>query len=583
MKRAFPILFVTAVLGLSFCVFHLLFSKPANDGVRTGPRVAERSSLASPGSPRPGRDWKTGPHTPLSVRDSGASAKDDLLPGALPRNERVSGSPTPEERPAPIEPESKEGRATGKREERRPATKGAKAPERNDLRPEDLAGYWAQPPMGWVDDQGLEHDPLEKIDNPEIELGKFWLDEKNRDLFRHTENGSFRVKRDRAVVEEEGRTATLRGRVVDRQTGAGLPDASVVLFSTFYKRQIFYDHHLQEVAGALTRPDGSFTLAGFNTDDVHFGSAGKAFLTIIRHGYVSCVGWYLGALVPGIENLTGDVPLDPGCNTVRGLVLDLSGSPVHRAVVAFTGEIFPTEYSKDQRYAFLPHFPHARTGADGRFEMEGIRGFHWVSVHVGTDCVASRLIEFEKEDPDPLRFVVLAGGLVDGRVVDGEDRPVADAVVYGGNNSTHSYADGRFRLENISGKVITLVIHHHLFRPVTVENVLVGETERRVVLKERKPRVRFRVLRKEDRSPVTRVRIWFGPPDTVVRPLPESDVYTSEEGLYEVAVPGGSGYASVSAEQRESCIVSLMGVGDSSPDEEGEHEEVEVLLGPQSE
>ena len=138
--------------------------------------------------------------------------------------------------------------------------------------------------------------PLEKVDNPEIELGSFWLDETERDLFRKTERGSFRVKGEEADVEEEGVTTSLEGRVVDRATGAGLPDATVVLFSTFYKRQIFYDHHLQEVAGALTGPDGSFTFSGFNADEVHFGAAGKAFLTVIRPGYVSCVGWYLGAL-----------------------------------------------------------------------------------------------------------------------------------------------------------------------------------------------------------------------------------------------------------------------------------------------
>ncbi|GEM_PF-3206402 len=445
---------------------------------------------------------------------------------------------------------------------------------RRDPLPAGLLDVWPGDPRAWLDVWGVEHGPLEKVENPELDLEDFWLEEEKKNLLDVTRSGTYEVKHDRAVEMEPGRTTTLKGRVIDAATGAGVPDATVVLFSTFYKRLFFYDHHLREVAGVRTGPGGRFEIEGFNTDDLHFGSAGKAFLTVQREGYVSVVAWYLETLFPGTVNDLGDVPLSRGGLTVRGRVVDLEGVPVEGAVVACTGEIFPTEYSKDQRYTFLPRFPHAVCGPDGRFEIHGILGRHWVSVHAGTDCVEERLLEFRgEEDPPALFFRVLAGGLVEGRVVDGEKNPVADAVITAGTNSTHSYADGSFKLENVEGDVLTLVVRHHRFHIDRVEGIPEGAKGVEIVMDAPLPAVVFKVREPGTLEPLSTVRIRFLGP--IVTPVPESTLYVNEEGRHAAVVPEGARRALVEAEGHDAASVVLQDARDG--------DEIEVLLSPRGE
>jgi hypothetical protein len=246
-----------------------------------------------------------------------------------------------------------------------------------------------------------------------------------------------------------------------------------------------------------------------------------------------------------------------GGQTVRGRVLDLLGNPVPGALVAFTGEIYPTEYSKDQRYAFLPRFPHASCGPDGAFEAGGISGRHWVSVHVGPDCVTSALSEFGSSGVrEGLVFRVLAGGKIEGKVVDAQDRPVADAVVSGGTNSTHSYADGSFCLENVEGDRLDLDVRHHLFRTVSVPNVPVGQSGMKVVLADPLPRVVLRVLWADTREPVVLVKITLfmggGTGDGAIMDpiltIGDPRLSTSSGGLHTLVVPEFATSAMVLAE-----------------------------------
>jgi hypothetical protein len=341
----------------------------------------------------------------------------------------------------------------------------------------------------------------------------------------------------------------------------------VILFSIFYKPQVNYTHHLREIAAAATGPDGSFAIPGFNVDDLHFGTAGKTFLTVSCPGFATLAAAYLEALTPGRENDLGDVALLTGGTTVRGTVFDSRGIPVAGALVAFTGEIYPTEYSKDQRYAFLPRFPHAVTGPDGTFEAEGIAGRHWISVHVGPDCVTSQLRDFPSSGEQAgLVFRVLAGGRVDGKVVDAQDRPVADAVVSGGQNSTHSYADGSFVLENVEGGVLNLEVRHHLFRTVSVENVPVGQAGLKILLADPLPKIVFLVLRADTREPVTTVRIGFSGGGGFGAPAASRDA----GGRFAMVIPEYASKAGIWAEGTGIVEVPLSAARDG--------EEIEVLL-----
>ncbi|MHC4601425.1 MAG: hypothetical protein ACYS47_20710 [Planctomycetota bacterium] len=452
-----------------------------------------------------------------------------------------------------------------------PPSKPEPSAVRVDPLPEKLDGRWPESPEAQAGDEGGEGKSLEKKKNPVLELGKFWKDEEEREAFEVTRSGTYEVKKDRAVNLEAGKTTRLKGRIVDAETGVGLPDASVVLFSTFYKRQVFYDHHLHEVAGVVTSGDGRFEIANFNVEAFHFGSAGKAFLTVICEGYVSRVGAYLDRLLPGVENDAGEIPLEKGGLVLRGRVFGRKGEPVVGATVACTGEIFPTEYSKDQRYKFLPRFPHAITDVDGTFEIRGILGRHWVTVHVGPDSVASVLGDYYgPAPPKPLVFSVLAGGWVEGRIVDAEDRPVADAVVYGGQNSTHSYADGSFRLENIEGTLIDVVVRHHLFRTENFGKARVGEGGLKIVLHHRLPRVVFLVRDGDSTEPVADVRIRFGPAEALGPNLPDSPLYRDDGGRFTVVVPEGARFATVETEHHRTQQIGFETVQDG--------QEIEVTL-----
>ncbi|MHC4778018.1 MAG: hypothetical protein ACYTFG_05500 [Planctomycetota bacterium] len=442
---------------------------------------------------------------------------------------------------------------------------------RIDPLPERLDGFWPIDPEG--DEPGSPNPSLEKVDNPVIELREFWVDEDRRQSPESTLTGVFKVKTDGKVDVEEGTTTALEGRVIDSQTGTGIPGATVVLFSTFYKRQVYYDHHLEEVAGGVTDGDGTFRIEGFNMEAFHFGSAGKAFLTVIASGWVSRVAWYLQAILPGRENDIGDVPLARGGSTLVGRVVDRQLKPVPGALVACTGEIFPTEYSKDQRYKFLPRFPNARCEGDGTFEIKGIAGKHWVTVHVGPDSVASQLREFKDSGPDPfMQFVVVAGGFVEGSVVDTGENPVAGAVIYGGGNSTHTYVDGSFRLENIEGTLIDLQVRHHLFKTMNFEKARVGETGLKIVLTVRLPRIVFRVRQAESLEPLRDVRVRFGPSNALVGGVPDSPLFRNDEGLFSVVVPEGAVFAVIEAQNHGTQTAPLGEVMDG--------DEIEVVLSP---
>ncbi|MHC5040414.1 MAG: carboxypeptidase-like regulatory domain-containing protein [Planctomycetota bacterium] len=543
----YPVLPLLCLLAASMGMLFLFLQTDEETSLRVGdPRVSPREGEIPPGTGGDGRNPEGAGRRPNSSSPDGSGPATGL-PGKAPRDlprgavDAVTGQG----------PFRRSGAA------KRVADGKRKMLRRWDRLPESLKGYWPRRPGRWHDAWGVERSPLERSENPKVDLERFWLREEERDPLHLTQSGTYEVETPDPVEVEPGVSTTLRGRIIDIDTGLGVPDAHLILFSTFYKRQIFYDHHLQEVAGTTTGGDGTFEITQINMDILHFGETGKAFLTVTREGYGSLVGWYLQIIIPGEENDLGDIPLQAGGLRVRGRVLNRGGEAVEGAMVTFTGEIFPSEYSKDQRYIFLPRFPHAITDGDGEFEVRGIRGRHWICIHVGPDCVFSELREFVgDEDPAPLEFRVLAGGAVAGMVVDHLDRPVSGAVIYGGDNTTHSYTDGSFRLENISGDIITLTVQHHLFRTVTVEDVRVGEEDRKLILRDPLPRVIFAVSRKDTGDPLTCVRITFGPAQAVLVGT-DSPLYTNPKGRYAIVIPEGASHAVIEADQMETVQVPL--------------------------
>ena len=85
--------------------------------------------------------------------------------------------------------------------------------------------------------------------------------------------GTVEIGTERTPSVEEGVPVAISGRVLEKESGAPVPDAAVILHSAFYLRRTFYDHELVEVARAVTGPDGEFLIGHLNVDPIHFGRA----------------------------------------------------------------------------------------------------------------------------------------------------------------------------------------------------------------------------------------------------------------------------------------------------------------------
>jgi hypothetical protein len=262
--------------------------------------------------------------------------------------------------------------------------------------------------------------------------------------------------------------------------GTAVRGAEVILYSTFYLRQAYYDRRVREIGRTRTDADGRFDLRPVDLDTVHFGRSGEVLVTVRDAFLPDLVAQRLEGLVPGKESEVGDLVLSPVGAVVTGTILDFGGKPVVGAVVRASGVVTPVDYDKTERMVVLSACPSATTDAEGRYRLEDFApGRHEISVHVNLDCVIHVADQWEGVREFSPR--VRSGHGVIGRVVDEWGEPVAVAVVRGGGNWTPSNPDGTFWLDNTDPGPLVLDVSHHAFARHLFPEVATG-CEQPVVL-----------------------------------------------------------------------------------------------------
>lgn len=381
---------------------------------------------------------------------------------------------------------------------------------------------------------------------------------------------------DRRPALEEGVPVSLSGRVLAAEDGAPVAGATVVLSSTFYVRTHLYDHHLREVAHATTDADGVFTVERLNAEPAHFGRGGLLHLTATAPGRAPALAVPLSGVSPGVAHRVADLRLAAAPLSLAGRVLDeWEGRPVAGARVYATGAVDPIAYPKDQRAALFLGAPAATTDAEGRFLLEGLgRGVQVISAHGGDDCLGSERLLLPRTGEAVLRTRGIRGR-IEGTTVDGEGSPVPLVAVMGGGNTTHSFADGRWVLENFPGDEVDIRFSHPDFPAVVVAGVADGTTGLLVRMEAPLPAVILEVSDRDTGAPVPRVRVEFlldggGPAGDGTSPE-----RVSPAGRHEVRLPAGAAALRISAEGRSAAEVPLAGRIDG--------EVVPVLLAPAGE
>jgi len=372
---------------------------------------------------------------------------------------------------------------------------------------------------------------------------------------------------------EEGVPVSLAGRVLEAEGGAAVAGARVVVSSAFYVRRYFYDHHLREVARAETDSDGAWRIDRLNVEPVHFESGGRLYLTATAEGHAPALAVPLARVTPGIANRVKDVSLERVAGALRGRVLDMwEGKPVVGARVHATGAIDPIQYPKDQRAALFVGAPSAVTDGEGRFLLEGLgRGIQMVSVHGGDDCAGSEGVVIPFKGECVLRTRALRGR-IEGTMTDGKGNPLALVLVEGGENTTHSFADGRFVLENFRGDAVKMTFSHPEYRDVVLERVGDGTAGLVVRMEHPRPTIVLDVKDVATAAPVKRIGVGYGSdPATPTGPEPGS-AYLSADGRYVVRFPDGETQLFIYAIGWEPATVDLAGRADG--------EVVPVLLAP---
>ena len=258
-------------------------------------------------------------------------------------------------------------------------------------------------------------------------------------------------------VKEPAATAVVGH--VQREDGSPVEGAEVILYSSFYLRQAYYDHRVREIGRVYTDEQGAFDMRPIDMDTVHFGSNGEVLVTVRHPRLPDLVAQRLDGLVPGAVSDVGTLVLPEAPAVVSGTIRDLQGKPVAGAVVRASGLMNPVDYDKVERMVVLSACPSARTDEEGRYRLGDFApGRHQISVHVNIDCVIHVDGNWRGEREWSPR--VLAGHGVRGRVVGADGEPVAHAVVRGGGNWTPSGADGTFWLDNVRAGPLTLQVFH---------------------------------------------------------------------------------------------------------------------------
>ena len=351
--------------------------------------------------------------------------------------------------------------------------------------------------------------------------------------------------------------------MVEKETGEPVPRASVILRSTFFLRRVFYDHHLLEVARAETDARGEFAIQRLNVDPIHFGVGGLVVVSATSPDHSPLPPVVLRGVTPGYENRMPDLVVSRVKHRITGRVLDYwEGKPVVGGRVVATGEILPIHYPKDQREALFLSAPQATTDEKGRFVLENVGpGKQYVSIHGGDDCAGYLLVNVPVEGEVVLMSRQLRGR-IEGKVLDGEDRPIAVVKVDGGDNSTHTFADGGFVLENFRGEKVNLVFTHPDYETTVVSGVADGSREVVVRLVRRWPELSLLVRDHANDEPIDVVSIVLQFEGEEKPPQPSSPHSVSKQGLHRIRVPEGAVTATVAADGYEEQVVFLSGVAE---------------------
>lgn len=415
-----------------------------------------------------------------------------------------------------------------------------------------LGGFLAVAPASVTDEvTGSAPPPMPvTLDDLVGRVGAFGLRE-GTDASRRAWTGVARVVRTSADgteppddTEEPVGTA-VRGRVVgeDDRPVAG---AEVVLWSSFYVRQAYYDHRVRQIGRGRTDGDGRFEVRALALDTVHFG-AGGAVLADVRHdAWADVVAQPVAGIAPGRDSDVGTLRLPARPSRLSGTVLDFDGRPVVGAVVVVSGAFVPVDYDKTERHVVLAECPRATTDAQGRYAIEGFAaGTHEASVHVRLDCVLHQPLRIDGEATWSPH--VRAGHEVRGRVVDPDGNPVEAAVVVGGGNWTPSNADGTFWLDNVAVGPLRLEVFHHAWSRQPFDDVATDGDALELRLQRRLPRVTWTV-RRPDGSPASVVAIdWTWAPGGGPTPFsPDSRYWHAPSGVHAVVVADGAVGARVS-------------------------------------
>lgn len=362
-------------------------------------------------------------------------------------------------------------------------------------------------------------------------------------VFRWT--GVARIERDDRAPSEasddtrEPATTAVRGLVV-AEDGSPIRGAEVLLYSSFYLRQDWYDHRVRQVGRALTGDDGAFDLRPVDLDTVHFGGDGEVLVTVRHPHYPDLVAQPVGGIVPGRESPVVRLTLPVRGTRVRGRIFDLAGKPVAGAVVRLSGVFNPVEYDKTERMVVLDACPFAVTDEQGAYALEEVvGGEHEISVHIRIDCVLHVRDRWEGERE--WNAWVRAGNAVRGLVVDPDGAPVAAAVVAGGGNWTPTNPDGTFWLDNVTPGPLRLEVSHHAWRTVRLEGVATNADPVRVALADRLPRVTLEVVDLAGAPVPLLILDWLWPEGAGPGPFaPDSRFWHDPGGVFLLTVPEGA-------------------------------------------
>ena len=340
-------------------------------------------------------------------------------------------------------------------------------------------------------------------------------------------------------------TTALTGVVVG-EDDQPIPGAEVLVYSSSYVRQAYYDHRVQQIGRALTGYDGVFDLKPIALDTVHFGAKGEVLVTVRHPVLTDVVARSMPAIVAGLSTDVGHLVLPTKGSSLHGVIRDLEGHPVAGAVVRVSGAFDPTAYDKTERMIVLDECPAAVTDAEGQYELGDFApGDHVISVHIRLDCVLRGSERLEGDHEWSPR--VQAGNAVRGRVLDPDGEPVSAAVVAGGGNWTPTNADGTFWLDNVAAGPLTLDVVHHDWHTVSIPGIATNADEITLTMTRRLSRVTLTVL-DANLKPARLVAIdWTWPPGGGPGPFAAESRYRHDvRGIFAFIVPEGVKGATVS-------------------------------------